>query len=211
MGVQEQIHDHTHLYAPGAVYACVKRAMDLTVAIILLATSAPVLVVAAVAIKLSSPGPVFFRQHRLGRHGKPFTILKLRTMHVSQASATEWAAASRLELKSVGSITAVGRLLRRLSVDELPQLWNVIRGQMSVVGPRPHSLNPSEREFLENPWRLAMRPGLTNLWAVSGRASLTRAEELALDRSYLERRSLVLDMKILLKTPMAIIGGHGAG
>lgn len=194
----------------------VKRAIDLTVSLLLFVATLPIQILAAVAIRLSSPGPIYFRQTRCGLNGRHFMLLKFRTM---QAGAEE-----RLhEISHLNEMTGpvfkaskdprrtpVGRVLRRLSVDELPQLWNVILGNMSLVGPRP----PLPEEVSQyQPWqhrRLSMKPGITCLWQISGRNDLDFDRWMALDLKYIDTWSPMLDLKILLKTVPAVLSGRGA-
>ncbi len=176
-----------------------KRVVDLVltalVALPAIALGAPI----ALAIRLTSPGPVFFRQERIGMDGRPFVVWKFRTMvHGENPTFPD---ASR--------ITTVGRLLRRLSLDELPQLINVARGEMSVVGPRPTLAYQVERYDDVQRRRLAVRPGLTGLAQVSGRNSLPWPERIRFDVDYVERGSLRLDLWILARTLTTMLGGEG--
>lgn len=193
-----------------------KRVLDVTVAALGLALFAPVFPVVALAIKLDSPGPVFFKQWRCGLRGRRFVLYKLRTM-------VEGAEAMKADLAHLNvmdgpafkapndpRVTRVGRWLRRFSLDEVPQLWNVLKGDMSLVGPRPPL--PEEVEKYE-PWqrrRLAMKPGLTCLWQVSGRTELSFSQWMALDLAYIDSWSLGLDLKILARTIPAVLRGQGA-
>lgn len=183
-----------------------KRAMDVAAGCVLLLFLAVLLPFAAIAIRMGSPGPVFFRQERLGRGGAPFCVLKLRTMC---ADAHRLPAPAR-KTPHDPRITRVGRWLRRTSLDELPQAWNILRGEMSLVGPRP--LNEVEtRELGPDAWlRLAVKPGLTGLWQVSGRSDLPPERWLALDLEYVREYSLRKDLAILLRTVPAVLTGRGA-
>jgi lipopolysaccharide/colanic/teichoic acid biosynthesis glycosyltransferase len=194
----------------------VKRSLDVILASLLLLVTAPILCVAAVLIRLSGPGPVLFRQERTGYRGRPFTIYKLRTM-------TDGAALLQDELHSQDSgrvffkvhndprITPVGRILRRTSIDELPQLFNVVRGDMSLIGPRPLSATESERlVWPRDRRRFAVPPGITGLWQVSGRSLLPDEERVQLDVRYVEQWSLLLDLEILLRTLPVVVTGRGA-
>ena len=193
-----------------------KRALDLGLSLFLFLLTLPIQALAALAIKLTSPGPSFFRQVRCGLNGRHFTLVKFRTMesgaeerrseiaHLNEMSGPVFKAARDPRR------TLVGRLLRRLSIDELPQLWNVIVGDMSLVGPRPPL--PEEVSRYE-PWqrrRLSMKPGLTCLWQVSGRSELDFDRWMALDLKYIDTWSPLLDLKILLKTVPAVLSGRGA-
>ncbi len=200
--------------APLPLFA--KRVMDVVLAAVGLVLAAPVLAVAAVAVKLSSPGPVLYRQWRCGLRGRRFVLLKLRTMFVGAEAQQPLVAHLNVmdgpvfKAPDDPRVTRVGRVLRRLSIDEVPQLWNVLRGDMSLVGPRPAL--PEEVERYE-PWqrrRLAMRPGLTCLWQVSGRSEVDFATWMNLDLAYIDNWSLWLDLKILLRTIPAVLSGRGA-
>jgi lipopolysaccharide/colanic/teichoic acid biosynthesis glycosyltransferase len=193
-----------------------KRALDLVVGSLLLLAALPVIAAAAILVKLDSPGPVFHRAVRVGRGGRKFTFLKLRSM---QRNAEELRAlllhrneaqGPAFKLTNDPRVTRVGRILRKTSLDELPQLLHVVQGHMSLVGPRPPF--PEEVERYE-PWmlrRLAVRPGLTCLWQISGRSDLSFDEWMRLDLEYVDRLSFGLDMKILVLTPAAVISGRGA-
>jgi exopolysaccharide biosynthesis polyprenyl glycosylphosphotransferase len=194
-----------------------KDIIDRCLALILLLASSPVLGLAAAAIKVSSPGPVIFRQRRLGLNKRQFDMLKFRTM-VSNAEALLAEIECRNEVNGAAfkiakdpRITPVGRILRKFSIDELPQLWNVLRGDMSLVGPRPLPLRDYER-FNED-WhrrRLSVRPGLSCLWQVSGRHQLSFDRWMELDMMYIDHWSFWLDLKILAKTLVVVVVGKGA-
>jgi exopolysaccharide biosynthesis polyprenyl glycosylphosphotransferase len=194
----------------------VKRLIDILAAALLLLLLAPVFALIAIAIKLDSRGPVLFRQTRSGKDGVPFAFLKFRGM-VADAEARRAALEALNEaqgpifkMKRDPRVTRVGRVLRRTSLDELPQLWNVLRGEMSLVGPRPPL--PSEVAKYE-PWhrgRLAVKPGLTGLWQVSGRNLLSFDAMVRLDCAYIARWSLWLDLRILLQTVLAVSFMRGA-
>ncbi|MEX0851298.1 MAG: sugar transferase [Gaiellaceae bacterium] len=183
------------------------RVLDVVVAGAGLALASPVLGVAALATKLESGGPVLYRQTRVGRDGEDFEVLKLRTMVVG---AEKLGAGFAVD-KGDSRITRVGRILRRTSIDELPQLWNVLRGDMSVIGPRP-TLRYQVEQYDEHQWRrLAIRPGLTGWAQVQGRASLPWADRIELDVWYVEHRSPKTDLEILLRTPLALFRGTYRG
>lgn len=193
----------------------VKRVVDLVGASALLLVLAPVLLLAAVAVKLDSPGPVLFRQRRTGRQGEEFHVLKLRTMWVG-AEKLRGALAPRNEanghlfkIREDPRVTAVGRWLRRFSLDELPQLINVLKGQMSLVGPRPLPVEDSTFSG-EARRRLQVRPGLTGLWQISGRSDLAWEDALRLDLEYVDTWSIRLDLAILFRTVPAVLRGNGA-
>ena len=182
-----------------------RRAFDVVVAGAALLVAAPVLAAAAVAIRLESRGHVVYRQRRVGLDGREFDVLKLRTM----VTGAEAMGAGLAVDEGDSRITRVGALLRRTSIDELPNLVNVLRGDMAIVGPRPtvpvQVAQYSERER----GRLAVRPGLTGWAQVNGRASLPWPERIELDLWYIEHRSWRLDIQILLRTARMVLGGHG--
>jgi lipopolysaccharide/colanic/teichoic acid biosynthesis glycosyltransferase len=185
----------------------VNRAADVAVAGFGLLVTAPVLGVAAAAVKLADGGPVLYRQQRVGKDGALFELLKLRTMVVGAESQGAGAGVDRGDPR----ITGPGALLRRLSIDELPQLWNVIRGDMSVIGPRPTLAYQVERYTPRQRRRLEVKPGLTGWAQVHGRATLPWNERIELDVWYVEHRSPLVDLKILLRTPLALVSGTYKG
>jgi lipopolysaccharide/colanic/teichoic acid biosynthesis glycosyltransferase len=178
----------------------VNRAADVAVAGSALLVASPVLGLAALAVKLGDRGPMLYRQTRVGKDGVDFELLKLRTMVVDAEHQGSGLAVD----KGDSRITRAGRLLRRLSLDELPQLWNVLRGEMSVIGPRPTLRYQVERYTPRQRRRLEVRPGITGWAQVHGRAALPWAERIELDVYYVEHRSPRLDLKILAKTPLAL-------
>ncbi|HVN61262.1 MAG TPA: sugar transferase, partial [Gaiellaceae bacterium] len=161
----------------------------------------------ALAIKLDDGGPVLYRQTRVGKDGSDFELLKLRTMVVGAEKQGAGYAVDRGDAR----ITRVGRVLRRLSIDELPQLWNVVRGEMSLIGPRPTLRYQVERYDERQRHRLDVRPGLTGWAQIHGRAELPWADRIELDVWYVEHRSPRVDLKILLRTPRALFGGTYKG
>ena len=181
------------------------RAADVAVAGVGLALTSPLLGLAALAIKLEDRGPIVYRQTRVGKEGVDFEVLKLRTMVVG----AEGIGAGFAVDKGDRRITRVGRLLRRTSIDELPQLWNILRGDMSVIGPRPTLRYQVEQYDEHQRHRLDIRPGLTGWAQVHGRASLPWAERIELDVWYVEHRSLALDLRILARTARMLVTGHG--
>jgi lipopolysaccharide/colanic/teichoic acid biosynthesis glycosyltransferase len=183
------------------------RAADVAVAGFGLTLASPVLGLAALAIKLSDRGPVLYRQHRVGKDGADFELLKLRTMVVGAEKMGAGFAIDHGDAR----ITRVGRLLRRISLDELPQLWNVLRGDMSIIGPRPTLRYQVERYTPRQRRRLEIRPGLTGWAQVNGRAELPWEERIELDVWYVEHRSPWLDLRILLRTPFALFRGTYKG
>jgi lipopolysaccharide/colanic/teichoic acid biosynthesis glycosyltransferase len=202
---------------PQRLYLAISRAIDLVVAAIALAAALPIILASAIAIKLNSPGPVFFRQARAGRNGHPFNMFKLRSMYAGADDDKElFRTLNHLptgpcfKMKNDPRVTTVGRWLRRSSIDELPQLWNVIKGDMALVGPRPLPLDEARADTVEMRLRLAARPGITCLWQVSGRTEIPFEEWLALDLWYIRNRSLSLDLQILIKTIPAVLSARGA-
>lgn len=183
------------------------RAADVVVAGVGLVLTSPLLGLAALATKLENGGPVLYRQTRVGRHGEDFEVLKLRSMVVGAEKLGAGYAVDQGDRR----ITRVGRVLRRTSIDELPQLWNILRGDMSVIGPRP-TLRYQVEQYDERQWRrLELRPGLTGWAQVQGRASLAWADRIELDVWYVDHRSPRVDLEILLKTPRALFRGTYRG
>jgi exopolysaccharide biosynthesis polyprenyl glycosylphosphotransferase len=192
------------------------RVFDYVVSISALIVTLPIIAVAAIAIRLDSPGPVVFRQRRIGENGQPFDILKLRTM---QDGADAMKHELLLDNESDGPlfkiredprVTRVGRWLRKFSIDELPQFWNVLRGEMSVVGPRPALPSEVAQWEADVHERLRVLPGITGMWQVSGRSSTSFEEYKRLDRYYVDNWSLKHDVKIVLRTIGVVVRGHGA-
>jgi lipopolysaccharide/colanic/teichoic acid biosynthesis glycosyltransferase len=183
------------------------RILDVAIAGTGLALASPFVAAAAVWIKLEDGGPVLYRQTRVGLDGRDFELLKLRTMVVGAEKLGAGFAVNRGDSR----ITRAGRLLRRLSIDELPQLWNVIRGDMSVIGPRPtlrYQVDAYDERQLH---RLDVKPGITGWAQIHGRTQLPWAERIELDLWYVEHRSPSVDLKILLRTPLALFGGTYKG
>lgn len=200
----------------------VTRALDIALALVLLVVSGPLLLLLWCLVRSTSTGPAFFRQERIGRQMRPFTMLKLRSMYADNddrmhrayvtgmLSAQEEATARNgalFKLVADPRVTPLGAWLRRTSLDELPQLINVLRGDMSLVGPRP--MLPWEAELLTEPYRSRFRvkPGITGLWQVSGRSRLSMRTALELDVEYVQRRSVAVDLTILLRTVPALFRG----
>jgi lipopolysaccharide/colanic/teichoic acid biosynthesis glycosyltransferase len=208
---------------PHGCAKCVKRALDIGGSLLMLLLFAPLMIAIAVAVKLTSPGPVLFRQQRMGRCGVPFTFLKFRTMYqgndvkIHQDFVARFIkreidpAGTHYKLTSDPRITRVGALLRKTSLDEFPQFLNVLLGDMSLVGPRPPI--PYELESYQVWHRRRVRdakPGITGLWQVSGRSRVTFDDMVRLDLRYVRSWSLWLDLRILLKTPRAVLSRAGA-
>jgi len=181
------------------------RAVDLLLAGLLLAVGAPVFAIAALAIKLESSGPVFYRQRRVGRDGVPFELWKLRTM----VPGAEAMGAGIYVLEGDPRITRTGRLLRRFSLDELPNLVNVLKGDMAIVGPRPTVQEQVDRYTERQRRRLDVKPGITGWAQINGRTSLPWPERIELDVWYVEHRSARLDLRILARTARMLATGHG--
>jgi lipopolysaccharide/colanic/teichoic acid biosynthesis glycosyltransferase len=201
------------------------RVLDVVGSLILLLVGCPLLLILAIAVRLDSPGPVLFRQRRLGRNLEPFTVNKFRTMAhgtahdhhrafvvglINGEDPQRQSSGPRYKMAADRRVTRIGRLLRRSSLDELPQLWNVLRGEMSLVGPRP----PIEYEVDHYPahWfaRFAVKPGMTGLWQVNGRSEVPLEEMVRLDVEYAQRRSLWLNLSLLIRTVPVVLSGRGA-
>ncbi|MCU1351407.1 MAG: exopolysaccharide biosynthesis polyprenyl glycosylphosphotransferase, partial [Acidimicrobiales bacterium] len=205
--------DEPHL---GVVARTLKAAFDRTVALVATIALSPLLVVLALGVKLTSRGPVLFRQTRVGIGGREFRMWKFRSMvsdaeerlpevlHLNEHSGILF------KVSDDPRITGVGRFLRRWSLDELPQLWNVLAGHMSIVGPRPPLPSEVEQYDARVRQRLRVKPGLTGLWQVSGRSDLSWEEGIRLDLEYIERWSLTLDLVLITKTLKAVALRHGA-
>jgi len=205
----------------------VKRAMDIGISALLLVILLPLLLATALAIKLTSKGPVLFKQERVGRYGIPFTFLKFRSMHVNTDPRIHKEYVSRLisggkaqtpengngvyKITDDPRVTALGRFLRKSSLDELPQLWNVLKGEMSLVGPRPPIPYEFERYDIWHRRRvLEAKPGITGLWQVTARSKTSFDDMVRLDLTYVNSWSIWMDLKILLQTPGAVLSGDGA-
>lgn len=193
-----------------------KAVVDRTVGTVLLLLALPVILGAGAAVRLTSRGPAFFAQTRIGMQGRPFTIYKLRSMYLD---AEERLAELRernegngmlFKIREDPRVTPVGRTLRRFSIDELPQLWNVVRGDMSLVGPRPALPSEVAEYHPDMAQRLQVKPGLTGLWQVSGRSNLSAERSVRLDLRYADNWSVAMDLRILLRTARAVIRGDGA-
>ena len=183
------------------------RAADLAVAGGILLVASPLLALAAIAVKLEDGGPVLYRQTRVGKDGTDFELLKLRTMVVGAETMGAGLSVDRGDSR----ITRTGRLLRKLSLDELPQLWNVVRGEMSVIGPRPTLRYQVEQYDERQRHRLDVKPGITGWAQINGRAALPWADRIELDVWYVEHRSPRLDLRILARTPLALFRGTYKG
>ena len=183
----------------------IRRAIDIAVSAVLLGLTSPLLAAAMLAIRVESRGAAIYRQQRIGKDGAPFDMLKLRTM----VDGAERIGAGLAVNENDSRITRVGSLLRRTSLDELPNLLNVLRGEMSLIGPRP-TVPVQVAQYTERQrGRLAIRPGITGWAQVNGRASLPWSERIELDLYYIEHRSPALDLRILARTPSLVFGGGG--
>lgn len=231
----------THLSDPAVVaehdkrlYLRNKRLMDIVLSCILLILLSPLFLLIALLIKLDSPGPVVFKQTRIGKDGKPFTFLKFRSMRQDADPRVHQEHMHRLirggdtsdnpgsgdstddgkragKLSNDGRVTRVGKMIRKTTLDELPQLFNILKGEMSLVGPRPPL--PYEMEMYED-WhmrRLEVLPGMASLWVLRGRAAIPFDDQVRMDIEYIKNQSLWLDIKILLQTPWAVLSEKGAG
>jgi lipopolysaccharide/colanic/teichoic acid biosynthesis glycosyltransferase len=194
----------------------IRRAVDIAAGSLGLLVASPVLAAAAVAIRVESPGPVIFRQTRVGLHGKPIIIRKLRSMY-ADAEARRAALESLNEAKGVNfkikrdpRITRVGAIIRKLSIDELPQLWNLVDGTMTLLGPRPPLPSEVARYDARQRRRLEVTPGLTCFWQVGGRSDLSFEEQVELDIRYVDRAQLRDEILVLLRTVPAVLFGKGA-
>jgi lipopolysaccharide/colanic/teichoic acid biosynthesis glycosyltransferase len=183
----------------------IKRGLDIVIAAIGSVLSAPVIALLAVAIRLESRGHPIYLQTRVGKDCRPFSIYKLRTM----VRGAEFTGAGLSIQEGDDRITRIGALLRRFSLDELPNLWNVLRGEMSIVGPRP-TVEVQVQQYTERQrGRLTVKPGITGWAQINGRASLPWSARIELDLWYVEHRSVILDLKILVRTARMVLGGHG--
>jgi exopolysaccharide biosynthesis polyprenyl glycosylphosphotransferase len=200
----------------GRTYFLLKRFSDIVVALFLLALFLPIIPVVAILIKLDSPGPIFFKQKRVGKNGKFFSFYKFRSM-VSGAENVIGALRPLsgvdgpvFKIKDDPRITHVGRFLRRSSLDELPQLINVLKGDMSIVGPRPNLPSEVSQYLTWQKRRLEVTPGITCFWQIAGRSHIGFQEWMRLDLEYVRKRSIVTDLKIMFKTVPAVIARKGA-
>ena len=194
-----------------------KRGFDLVIASLMLVVAIPLMALIGLAIKLDSPGPVFFRARRVGLGGTTFNMWKFRSMHIDAEEREKDLAhlniypGGTFKVRDDPRVTRIGRLLRRTSLDELPQLFNVLQGEMSLVGPRPALVSDLNRYEPHHFERLSVIPGMTGAWQVGGRNLITDFETIfRLDRSYIRRWSLLLDVKIMLRTLKVVITGEGA-
>jgi exopolysaccharide biosynthesis polyprenyl glycosylphosphotransferase len=194
-----------------------KRALDILLSLFFLIIFSPIFIVTALAIVIENPGPIFYSQTRIGKDGKPFDFYKFRSMVVNADKIKDELIQQNesedgviFKMKKDPRITKVGRLIRRFSIDELPQLLNVLKGDMSLVGPRPPIPREVNEYSLEDRKRLHIKPGITCIWQVSGRSDIPFTEQVELDKQYISSQSFWKDLLILLKTIPAVITGKGA-
>ncbi len=204
--------------SPSASYQTAKRALDVVISATMLLCLTPLFLIVALCIKLTDGGPVFFAQKRVGIRGRIFEFVKFRSMVVNAEAKKEGLmqlnkhTGNTITFKMVRDprVTWIGRLIRKTSIDELPQLWNVLKGEMTLVGPRPAVINEVKKYNLRERRRLNMAPGLTCIWQVSGRSDLDFRQQVELDIRYDRERSLWLDFKLLFLTIPAVLSGKGA-
>ena len=199
------------------VYPTAKRALDVAGAALGLLLLTPLLLIVAILIRVESPGPVFFAQTRIGRRENPFRCWKFRSMTIDAEqrkaelmARNEMPGSTTFKMKHDPRITRVGRFIRKASIDELPQLWNVLIGEMSLVGPRPPVPAEVARYSAVDRQRLSVKPGITCTWQVTGRSDIPFREQVALDLRYIQERSLLLDIRLLLMTVPAVLLARGA-
>jgi lipopolysaccharide/colanic/teichoic acid biosynthesis glycosyltransferase len=201
---------------PGLWESSVKRLLDVAVSLVGLAVSAPAMLLSALAIRIDTPGPIFFIQVRVGENGRPFHLYKLRTMVADAEARLEEVQGQDGMLKPIRKlpsdlrVTRVGHFLRRWSLDELPQFWNVLKGEMSLVGPRPEELRVAQWYSDEDRRRLAVKPGMTGPVQVSGRADLDMPARFQLELDYIEQYTLWKDVELMARSLPAILSGKGA-
>jgi lipopolysaccharide/colanic/teichoic acid biosynthesis glycosyltransferase len=207
-GLRGVVHTPPH-------YAATKRALDLVICLAALPFVVPLVLISAVLIRLESPGPVVFAQMRTGQHGVRFPMFKFRTMvhNAEELKASlqhlNILPAPDFKIPNDPRITRIGGFLRKTSLDELPQILNVLRGEMTIVGPRPTSFAASTYDLWHSE-RLEVLPGITGLWQIKGRGSMSFDERLRLDIEYIEHRSIPFDLKVMLLTALAVLRGSGA-
>jgi lipopolysaccharide/colanic/teichoic acid biosynthesis glycosyltransferase len=204
-------------FAKARTYELMKRVIDVCVAMLALTVLSPLLALIAIAIKITDRGPVFYRQRRAGKDGELFVCHKFRSMHVDADKNLEHLREQNhhgesvtFKMKQDPRVTRVGRILRRTSLDELPQLWCVVTGHMSLVGPRPAPPYEVSSYSLRERKRLTVRPGITCIWQVSGRGDVPFNQQVEMDIRYIEQRTLLTDVTLLLRTIPAVVTGKGA-
>lgn len=199
------------------VYDFVKRIIDIIIGVIGLIICLPIFVIIGIIIKIDSKGPIFFKHKRIGKHGKKIEIYKFRTMidnaeeamkNFTEEQKKEFA--ENFKLENDPRVTRVGKILRKTSLDELPQIINILKGEMSIIGPRPIVKSELEKYGSNQGKFLSVAPGLTGYWAANGRSDVSYEERMALELYYVENRSLILDLKIFFKTIWSVLKGKGA-
>lgn len=189
-------------------YSLCKRMVDIVISFVALVVLLPVILLFALIVMIETPGSPFFLQERLGQRGRPFTIMKLRSMYNdAEKNGAQWA------VKNDSRVTKVGKLIRQTRIDELPQLWNVLKGDMSIVGPRPERavfIEEFQKTLPAFSQRLAVKPGLTGWAQINGGYELTPAEKLELDLYYIQHTTIRFDVKIMIKTLRVIVTGDGS-
>lgn len=198
-------------------YDFVKRIIDIIISSIGLIICLPIFIIIALLIKIDSKGPVFFKHKRIGKHGKKLEIYKFRTMIDNAEEAMKYFTEEQkkefkenFKLENDPRVTRVGKILRKTSLDELPQIINILKGEMSIIGPRPIVKNELEKYGKNQEKFLSVAPGLTGYWAANGRSDVSYEERMALELYYVDNRSLLLDLKIFLKTIGSVLKGRGA-
>ena len=216
MTIQEYVPTTDHAHKPARRLQAT-RLFDVCLAVVILLTILPLFLAIALAVKLSSPGSVFFVQRRVGLAGNHFPMLKFRSMFqdaeqrlAALKERNEMAGGVIFKMREDPRITRVGKFIRRASIDELPQLWNVFRGDMSLVGPRPPLPSEVAEYDLRDRRRLHVKPGITCIWQVSGRSDIPFEQQVELDVDYIYTQSLATDIKLLLQTVPAVVLGRGA-
>lgn len=199
------------------IYDIVKRGIDLIIGIIGLMICLPLFIIIAILIKIDSKGPIFFKHKRIGKHGNKLEIYKFRTMienaeeamkNFTEEQKKEFA--ENFKLENDPRVTRIGKILRKTSLDELPQIINILKGEMSIIGPRPIVKNELEKYGRDKQKFLSVAPGLTGYWAANGRSDVSYEERMALELYYIDNRSLILDLKIFMKTILSVLKGKGA-
>jgi lipopolysaccharide/colanic/teichoic acid biosynthesis glycosyltransferase len=215
--VSPTLRESVEVAPSSPIYLCAKRATDIIGSVLALVLFSPLIAVIAAIIKLSDGGPVFYPHTRVGKWGREFPCLKFRTMVVDAdhlkpeiAHLNTHEDDRTFKVPDDPRVTWIGRILRRTSLDEVPQLWNVLRGSMSIVGPRPPVVQEVERYTLDDMQRLMVKPGLTCIWQVSGRSRLPFPKQLEMDLAYIQNRNYWLDLKLMLKTLPAVLSADGA-
>ncbi len=212
----EQEGDLAAVPGGGVIYRITKRYLDIFLSLILIILTLPIMILAAILVKLGSRGPVIFKQTRAGKDAKPFTMLKFRTMRVGAQDdkvtlePLNYQNGPVFKVVDDPRLVRFGKFLRQSSIDELPQLFNVLAGQMSLVGPRPLWMPEAQKAVGVAKLRTQIEPGLTCLWQISGRSELSYEQWVVLDLYYIRKRNILLDMLIIVQTLPAVLSTHGA-